>query len=582
MLLRERILIIVLVCSFSTVFVTDAYILQEAVIAKYFWFASIMCIASSILLFQLSKKKEIHVSDVFFVLFAIYVCINYFCLNGAPSMQWWLLLLMFPLYISVRLAAGDGTLRRWLLSVILIVVLAQAVWGLLQLYGFARSYHNLYKITGTLFNPGPYSGFVAVGMPLSLAYSFDKTLSRWERCLGAVSLLAAVLVLPAAMSRAAWIAGVVGCVPVLFQVSSLTSLRASPFKFQVPSSKFTTIVGAVFLSVALLTGLYFLKKDSAHGRWVIWNASMEAFKENPLLGAGYGKFAAVYGDAQATYFLKQERTAAQVMVADSPDYAFNEYVQIAVELGIVGLLLFLLLMGSCFVVQHSLTHSHCSLIAFSVFAAFSYPFSVLPLGIMFIFLLALSAPSSRKLSFTAPVWLRAIVVALCFGVTAYSVCQILPKRAAYREWSTLRTLYRINAFHEATKEYATLYPKLRHEKHFLFEYAQCLSKTEQPAESNRIFEEYLLYGSDPMVYNCMGNNFKEMGDYGKAENLYLRASQIVPNRLYPLYLLMKLYAETGQTEKAKAMADALLKKPVKVKSAAIREMQEEARKMVSD
>jgi hypothetical protein len=62
--------------------------------------------------------------------------------------------------------------------------------------------------------------------------------------------------------------------------------------------------------------------------------------------------------------------------------------------------------------------------------------------------------------------------------------------------------------------------------------------------------------------------------------MYLHASQIVPNRHYPLYLLMKLYQETRQIEKAKAMADTLLKKPVKVQSTAILEMQEEARKIL--
>lgn len=78
----------------------------------------------------------------------------------------------------------------------------------------------------------------------------------------------------------------------------------------------------------------------------------------------------------------------------------------------------------------------------------------------------------------------------------------------------------------------------------------------------------------------MGNNFKEMGEFSMAENLYLHASQIVPNRHYPVYLLMKLYMETGEAEKAKAMAETLLNKPVKVPSTAIREMQREAKQLI--
>ena len=570
-------LLIVLVSVLCTVFVTNSSFPQSAVTAKHFWFAAAVCFASLFIPFSISKSNKTHLTDVLFCVLALYVCCNYFFLNGNPDMKWWLTLLMFPLYFAIRLISGDDNLRRWLLAVILVVVLAQAVWGLLQLYGFVRSYHNLYKITGTFFNPGPYSGFVAVGVPLALCYSFDKTLSRWERCLGIATLVSALLVLPAAMSRAAWIAAAIGCVPVLFKYFG--------FSFYNLRHKLPFVIAGSLVIVAMLAGTYLLKKDSADGRWVIWSASMESVKENPFFGSGYGRFAAVYGDAQSAYFQKKERTAAQIMVADSPEYAFNEYVQIAVELGIVGLALFLLTAGSSLNSSFLTFHSsfltlHSSFLTFLVFAAFSYPFSVLPLGIMFVFLLALSAPSSKKLSFSLPVFLQIVGVAVCLCITAYGAFQIFPKRAAYREWASIQTLYRSTAHHHVINEYTSLYSRLYFEKNFLFEYGQCLSKTGQQAESNLIFAEYLRYGSDPMVYNCMGNNFKETGDYEKAENMYIRASQIVPNRHYPLYLLMMMYSEIDEPDKAKAMAETLLAKPVKVQSTAIREMQLEARKIL--
>jgi len=560
-----------------------------------FWFAGTICVASLLILFQTSKKIQIRIVDILFITLALFICINYICLNGHPNMHCCLSLLMIPLYVVVRMVANDEIIRRWCFIALLAVVLAQAVLGLLQLYGFAHSYHNLYRITGTFSNPGLYAGLIAVGAPLALGYSFEKFLTRWERWMGLTTLLACMLVLPATMSRAAWIAAAVGCFPVIWEW-----FKDSRLKFKTSGSKLVSSVAGritiiTVISVLILfsfAGIYLIKKDSADGRRVIWRASMELVKKRPIFGAGYGRFAAVYGDAQATYFLEKERPANQIMVADSPEYAFNEYVQIAVELGFVGLALFLLLTGSCFTNPLTLTTNHYALIAILIFAAFSYPFSVLPLCIVFVFLLALSAPSSRKLTVTIPVWMKAVVVALCWSITAYSAIQILPKRAAYREWSSLQKLYQLTAYNVVAKDYAELYPKLRHEKNFLFEYGQCLSKTEQYAESNRIFEEYLHYGSDPMVYNCMGNNFKGMSEYAQAESMYIRASQVVPNRHYPLYLLMKLYQEieeAGEMEKkgeegkkAKAMAEILLQKPVKVPSTAIREMHEEAKKVINE
>lgn len=44
----------------------------------------------------------------------------------------------------------------------------EAVWGLRQLYGYAVSNHSLYVLTGSFFNPGPYSGYLAMILPVCL------------------------------------------------------------------------------------------------------------------------------------------------------------------------------------------------------------------------------------------------------------------------------------------------------------------------------------------------------------------------------------------------------------------------------
>lgn len=207
-----------------TVTITDDFLWQGVVTAKYFWFATVMCIVSVLIPLSLPKKGEIHVTDLLLGILVVYFCVNYFFLNNHPGMHWWLTLLMVPLYVAVRVTAANGNMRRWLTDALLVVVLVEAVWGLLQLYGFTYSNHSLYKVTGSLFNPGPYSGFVAVGIPLALGYALDKTLPRWERWLGIVTLAAALLVLPVAMSRAAWLAAITG--------SAVTVIQNSRFKIQ--------------------------------------------------------------------------------------------------------------------------------------------------------------------------------------------------------------------------------------------------------------------------------------------------------------------------------------------------------------
>jgi BarA-like signal transduction histidine kinase len=53
----------------------------------------------------------------------------------------------------------------------------------------------------------------------------------------------------------------------------------------------------------------------------------------------------------------------------------------------------------------------------------------------------------------------------------------------------------------------------------------------------------------------MGNNSLALGNYREAEKRYRHAFYMVPNRLYPLYLLAKLYHTEGDTVQFLKMAD---------------------------
>jgi tetratricopeptide (TPR) repeat protein len=128
---------------------------------------------------------------------------------------------------------------------------------------------------------------------------------------------------------------------------------------------------------------------------------------------------------------------------------------------------------------------------------------------------------------------------------------------------------------EAIEEYAVQYPCLQDELKFLFEYAQSLSKSEQYNKSNEILRRAMQISCDPMLYNLMGRNCQALKEYAQAEQCFKKAINLVPNRLYPHYLLAKLYHETGQKDKAATETNIVLTKPPKVESMAVQEMKEE-------
>ena len=55
-----------------------------------------------------------------------------------------------------------GILLTWLL---ILAGAIETVWGLCQVYGYTASNHSLYALTGSFYNPGPYSGFLAMYPP---------------------------------------------------------------------------------------------------------------------------------------------------------------------------------------------------------------------------------------------------------------------------------------------------------------------------------------------------------------------------------------------------------------------------------
>jgi tetratricopeptide (TPR) repeat protein len=226
-----------------------------------------------------------------------------------------------------------------------------------------------------------------------------------------------------------------------------------------------------------------------------------------------------------------------------------------------------------------------SLVSLLIFASMSYPFSVLPFAIAFVFLSALciskSQPqSSQRVSQRTQriiLWSFIFVAPVVVGLGIYKV---YPSYDAYKQWRQIQILYSMNLHKEAAKEYAKQYPFLQDEIKFLFEYAQSLSKTEEYEKSNEVLQRAMQISCDPMLYNIMGKNYQALHRYELAEQCFKKAANLVPNRLYPWYLLTKLYSEMGLKDKVREAANIVKTKEPKVHSQAIEEMRKEAKKLL--
>ncbi|WP_435051458.1 O-antigen ligase family protein [Bacteroides acidifaciens] len=486
-------------------------------------------------------------------------CLLSFCLNRKNHLS-------FP------------TIVTW---VLIILGGIEGVWGLRQIYGLAASNHSLYALTGSFYNPGPYSGYLAMIFPLCL-YEWlnlkEKTERTWVEqgkyyiALGVMLLI--LCVLPAGMSRSAWIAAAISGTWVYgMRVSWGSRLKEFGRKYK-KRLVLACIAGSVIIIVAGYA-LFQLKATSANGRLFMWKISSMAIAESPVIGHGTGNFVSAYGRAQEDYFANGEYSETEELVAGSPEYAFNEYLQVAVEYGIPFLLVVSLVIGFC--LWKGSSEGRIGLcggvISFLVFAFSSYPMQIPGFAVTFYLLLTACVVGRSKVILFLFISMMALLGTYYWKNNQYAAC---------KDWYRSKMLYNIGAYQSAKEDYGKLYPELANRGAFLFEYGYSLHKLKEYDNSTRILEEAMAHSNDPMILNIIGKNYQASGDYEKAEEYLIRSTHRLPGRIYPYYLLAKLYAEPQylQPEKLKYAAEIVLTKEPKVQSTAVKEMREEVKKLL--
>ena len=87
-------------------------------------------------------------------------------------------------------------------------------------------------------------------------------------------------------------------------------------------------------------------------------------------------------------------------------------------------------------------------------------------------------------------------------------------------------IYNNKAYESVAEDYHGLHDKLKHKPEFLFEEAQCLSKTGQHAEAIRVLERAKRLSGDPMIRYMTAKNRQVLGDYRADECQFFTPEQI--------------------------------------------------------
>lgn len=466
----------------------------------------------------------------------------------------------------------------------------------LSLLGFSQSIYGIgqyccwwpniaapaFRISGSFDNPAGFAVTLVACLPFALRMIQE---AKWYYvCLGVASVVVMIAGIALAQSRAGIVAGVIVMVVWLFQIL--------PNKWQKRWNRKGVIALVSIVVLLLLSSLYFWKKNSADGRLLIWQCSTQMIADKPLLGHGTGGFQREYMFYQADYF-KQHPDSKYVQLADIVKHPFNEYLLLLVEYGLMGAVfmgIFLWLMIRQYRQKLKCVPSseragykeenhvflHC-LVGIGVFACFSYPFCYPFVGLIAV----LSAggimqgePETVRIPALAVKTGKPVLVVLLLGIF------VLTAKMFYNEynWNKIAGQSLAGETHKVLPEYAQLYPWMRGEWLFLYNYAAELNYIGEWKNSNKLMTECAQLYNDNDVQLIFADNLQQLKKYAAAEKHLKLAYEMIPNRFVPLYRLVQLYKLQGRIAEAQKLAKQIICKPVKVPSYDVavikREMQE--------
>lgn len=441
-------------------------------------------------------------------------------------------LIGFPLLIILKIKCETKII---LLAISLSISLCgsiESVLSLMQLLGITESKHSVFRITGSLYNPGPLGGYLAVCEAVAIAYFIKNklylpTANKFEKYYFTTSILLISVVLPATFSRTAWIALIIS---VGYLILSHQDIR----KYLKNNLRNVVIVSVIVCG--LIAGVFAKKSVSASGRFMIWKISAIAISESPIYGNE--NFEVAYRDASIKYFSQKTYSDAEFRAVDFVDNAFNEYLEVAVRFGIPVSLIFILIIAGGFWIGHKHQRfEFCAgLLAWSIFACASYPLHIANFVILLFFcLLGCVYPNNNK-------YFLPILGIICFIMSIFGYKYYSSKSDDIQLLKIADSYYSQRDYITAAYYYNKFYPQLSYNKTYMYKYGYSLFMSNQTDKAITIFTETYNKNGNPNICKILGKLYLRKGDLINAEKYLTQTINIIPNRIESYNLLIDIYS----------------------------------------
>lgn len=433
--------------------------------------------------------------------------------------------------------------KAWILGALTSAGIAQATYVILQLWGIAKSNHELFEITGFLGNPGQLGGFQAISFVSTLVLYNQHRSRKWKIMISAsATFIFFSLIL--SDSRAGLLATIVG-------ILTLTYKSWTP-KFKIDKWRYLIALCLICLFALLL---YLYRPESFNSRIFIWRVCLDMVIEKPLFGFGSGGFNMNYMSYQGEY-ISSHTTTDYSAIADNVAYPYNEFIHILIEQGLIGLSLFVLMIIIGIRESHNRHLLRAPLVTFLVFSGFSYPSYEIALSIILPLLIGILP--TRPLNSSNNI--RMITIAVSVTTLVLSLIGISECRQRFHNMvsCSFNNKATIGITEDMESFFIDNYSDLKTNAIYA-SFAKQFPEALKDKTISRLFPS-----SDNWC--AIGRHYMTLHEYEKAEKYFSQAANMVPGLIQPKYLLWKTYIMQGKDKDARKMAEAISSMQVKVEN----------------
>lgn len=456
---------------------------------------------------------------------------------------------------------------------ILLMTTVQIASLVAQSAGCMDSYNEFFPLTGFSENPNVTAILLAVSFPMII----DKIHEKRHRKFWVVFLVLLCIYVAMLKCRTAFIGlTAIGIVRLIFS-------RKIRIWWRQMSYLRRTILCSVLLAsaIALAYALYCFNHASADGRMLVWKVSCEMLQEHPM-GCGVGMFEHDYNLRQGEYFASEAATYMERLNSGTVYMAYNDFIEQGVECGWPGMLLLLtfyfLLMAKAY--RKRKIRELSVLIAFFLMSFTNFIYATIQPWLVLIVCAGSiigneRRPTGRELHVvtSARIVLTSVLALLLCLHTSLAIAQMqlgrLQCKVSRGEKVNLQNVESMSKYIGTSEAYW----------HFLYEqyYEQGLYAKALQCNLKR-----MEYTSTPDVFFSAFGCYAQMNQAEKGIPYIMDVARMLPQNLTSRLVLLKWFDSSQKEVEALAMAEEIVRMPIKIKNRRSEEIRNYAKNYIKN